>query len=120
MKTYIKNPSNLSSEHSQLPIGNVLLCDVYPNWLYIEPIANKLLMHILKEYGRLNKENYERVYNLYVLPYFRTWDNFSCCTNGDVQYSPVVLSWYAEKIGVKPTYPLRVMRQVAWSLQNII
>jgi len=119
MKTELNKNEKLATEQDAPPIANVLLCDVYPNWLYIEPIGNKLLMHILKEYGRLNKEDYERVYKNYVFPYFTTWDNFSCCMNGDVQYSPVVLAWYAEKIGVKPTYPLRVMRQVAWSLRNI-
>lgn len=63
---------------------------------------------------------YDRIYDKYVLPYFGTWDTFSCCINGDLQYSPVVLSWYAEKIGIAPTYPIRIMRNVAYSLRNNI
>ncbi len=91
---------------------------IYPYWLYIEPIANELLMHIYNEFGRTNESDYSRIFKSYVSPYFYTWDTFRCCMNNDVDYPPVLLCLYAEKNGIKPNKPLIVMRQIAWLLKD--
>lgn len=95
-----------------------LLAVVYPHWLYLEPHLNDLFFQIRSRLGQISKEDYERIYELYVSRYFTTWDNISCAINGDYEYPPVIFSWYAEKIGIKPTYPIKIMRRVADSILN--
>ncbi|MCK9220238.1 MAG: hypothetical protein M0P47_09345 [Bacteroidales bacterium] len=95
-----------------------LLAVVYPYWLYLEPHLNGLYFKIKDKLGTITKEEYERIYDKYVSKYFTTWDNISCAINGDYEYPPVIFCWYAEKIGIKPTYPIRIMRMVADSILN--
>jgi len=95
-----------------------VLAVVYPYWLSLEPHLNDLFFKIKDKLGKITKEEYERIFEQYVSKYFTTWDNISCAINGDYEYPPVIFCWYAEKLGIKPTYPIKIMRRVADSLLN--
>lgn len=87
--------------------------ELWPHWIYIkERHANIALDIINKKLGVISKKEYTRIYTDYVSPYFSTWDLFSCCMNCDMSYPPVMYSWYAETLGVKPKQPIKIVRAV--------
>jgi len=98
-----------------VPVGKKLR-DQFPYWHSIQRIANTLFFQIKDNLGEISKEDYERIFNLYVDPFYPTWDGFSGCVNGDYEYPPVVFCIYAESIGIKPTYPIKIMRSIAYQL----
>ena len=112
----IKHSENTEPSNSTKPV----LSEVYPYIWSFEFIANDIYYKIREILGEdFIKENYTRVFEKYVSPYFTTWDNFSGCTNCDRHFTPVVFSMYAEKINVKPQYPVRIMREVTYAIQNL-
>lgn len=80
------------------------------DWLDIERHVDHIHEGLLERFGKVIDGDYELIYDEYVCPFFTTWDNFSCNTNGDIIYAPVVFSWFAKRQGMKPTYPIRIMR----------
>ena len=114
MSTELKNKDLNSND------AKPVLSEVYPYISSFEFIANDIYYQIREILGEdFIKENYTRVFEKYVSPYFTTWENFSCCTNCDRHFTPVVFSMYAEKINVKPQYPVRIMREVTYAIQNL-
>ena len=98
-----------------LPVEKSLR-EKFPYWFSIERIANQLFFQIKDNLGQISKEDYERIFNLYIEPYYRTWDGFAGCVNGDYEYPPVIFCLFAESIGLKPTYPIKIMRSIAYQL----
>jgi hypothetical protein len=112
----MKNDNSTKQSNASKP----MLSEVYPYIWSFEFIANDIYYKIREILGEdFIKENYTRVFEKYVSPYFTTWDNFSSCTNCDRHFTPVVFSMYAEKINVKPQYPVRIMREVTHAIQNL-
>lgn len=98
-----------------LPVGKSSR-EQFAYWHSIERVANQLFFQIRDNLGEISKEDYERIFNLYVEPFYRTWDGFSGCVNGDYEYPPVVFCLYAESIDLKPTFPIKIMRSIACQL----
>jgi hypothetical protein len=73
---------------------------------------------ILDTYGRLSMEDYMDAM-LIVQKFSDVWDRqVDSCSNGDRQYAPAVLTWYAKKkLNFSQEIPIKIVRAVYLDLK---
>jgi hypothetical protein len=90
----------------------------YKYWFDLERHLDKCFFKIRELSGDISQEESERLFDKYIVKYFKVWDDMSCAVNADYGFSPVYFAWWAEQNCIQPTFPIRICRAAAQFFLN--